>query len=263
MTIDESIDIILKEDCWEEQTVKIDSFEEAVQILKGRIDVNLPAHMKPELNSKLIDYIHASHRSLEAELQVAWNHAKQDKVSGLHNRFYFEDVLEHETQRVKRYGGDLALIMFDVDNFKRVNDSFGHVCGDNVLGKVGEAVGEEIRATDIAARYGGDEFAIILPHTSVKEASSLAERLRVRLAGIQHKHNDLKIKNITASFGVSPYSGQDSIYDFIEAADEALYRSKEEGRNQVYICSQDDRKYSLVRYGRREDDSEDILKEAI
>jgi two-component system cell cycle response regulator len=157
-----------------------------------------------------------------------------DELTGLYNRRYFTEALEREIARAKRYGTSLVMCMMDLDYFKRVNDAYGHTAGDMVLAEIGKILKDYIRKSDLACRYGGEEFAVILPDTDVKKAKAVCERFRKIVAGHPFKHN-LSQFNITISMGITSYNSfmDQSPIEILELADKALYQAKEAGRNQL------------------------------
>jgi diguanylate cyclase (GGDEF)-like protein len=157
---------------------------------------------------------------------------RTDGLTGMANRRTLDTDLADECERTARYQRPLALIMFDVDYFKRFNDTFGHQRGDEVLQELAETVRRELRATDTAYRYGGEEFAVLARETTAEQASALAERLRARIEEHFQRHGSLA--PITASFGVGLVPpGQPQPERLIASADAALYRAKAAGRNNV------------------------------
>ena len=160
--------------------------------------------------------------------------ATTDSLTGLLNRRCFLEKAEAEWQRSQRYQRSLAIIMVDIDFFKRVNDTYGHAAGDVVLRKVTEALGSNKRATDILGRLGGEEFALLLPESAIGGAQVVADSLRKIVADHPVPLPDGTMVPVTASFGVA-CSGRanDSIKDILNRADEALYDAKQSGRNQV------------------------------
>jgi two-component system cell cycle response regulator len=160
----------------------------------------------------------------------------RDALTGLYNRRYFMEVLDREISRSQRYKTDLVLCLLDIDHFKNINDSFGHAAGDAVLKKLGVLLKESIRDNDIACRYGGEEFIILLPHTNIEEASIMSERFRERVAAYDFKHESSLLK-VSVSIGIAQYQrGEDkSGAVFVEHADRALYQAKAEGRNRSVI----------------------------
>jgi len=159
--------------------------------------------------------------------------AARDSLTGLYNRRHFNDVLRHSFAEAARYGGSLACVMVDVDNFKRVNDQFGHQVGDEVLIMVGEIISRELRSADVAARVGGDEFVALLPQTDARNAYILANRIRSAFARTVVQKR--VAGEVTLSVGVasSDDSGVTDHRSLIEAADKALYGAKHLGKNRV------------------------------
>jgi diguanylate cyclase (GGDEF)-like protein len=157
-----------------------------------------------------------------------------DHLTGLFNRRYLMEALEKEFQRNLRKGGNLSLIILDIDHFKRVNDTFGHLQGDVVLNKVAQQLQKELRSYDIAARYGGEEFVALLPDAMLNEAMFVAERVRQAVQGTKFS-GALASLAITVSMGIAttPTPGGTTVDNFIKMADDALYRAKANGRNRV------------------------------
>lgn len=156
--------------------------------------------------------------------------AQVDYLTDIYNRYYFTILSEKEVNRSIRYGSDLSLIIFDIDYFKKINDNWGHGAGDLVLKKTARIVQESLRNYDIFARWGGEEFIILLPETGKSEAFLVAERLRMKIEFFDFP----KSIKITASFGVSELSQNDKdINDLIKRTDKALYLAKNTGRNRV------------------------------
>lgn len=178
---------------------------------------------------------------LANELQEANSRLKElvsrDGLTGLYNHRYFQEILEKELARAQRYESSVSLIMFDIDYFKKVNDTYGHPTGDLVLMNLARVIEGAVRPSDIVARYGGEEFAVILPETSAGGMKVFAERLRRCVEGITTIAENQQI-SVTISAGGSSYcwdSGQVSKQALIDAADRGLYQSKRNGRNQVTI----------------------------
>ena len=164
-----------------------------------------------------------------------------DPLLNIYNRRYLDQRLEEEVARMKRYKLPLSLILLDIDHFKSINDRYGHMTGDTVLRNIGEVLLAQIRKSDLAARYGGEEMAILLPNTGEKEAYNMAERIRTL---IEHKSfADVGIRKgvcCTISLGVS--SAQDencSGADLFNQADAAMYHAKKTGRNRTVAYSQE------------------------
>jgi len=157
-----------------------------------------------------------------------------DDLTGLFNSRYFFEQIEYEVERAKRYSSPLSLVFLDLDHFKNVNDTYGHLTGSRLLAEVGSVVAEQIRKTDKAARYGGDEFVIILPHTEKSGAFTLAMKLHNELNKKAFYGNDGNLLTVSGSFGVAsfPEDAHNSA-ELISRADEAMYLVKNSGRNGV------------------------------
>ena len=155
--------------------------------------------------------------------------ADLDALTGLHNRRYFHETLAREVARAQRYGRSLALVVLDLDDFKAINDRIGHLAGDGVLAEAADRIRDVVRSADVACRVGGDEFAVILPESSLRDADQLCKRLEqtishrpVAQAGLVH-----------LSAGVTELRPDDDAISFFERADEALYRAKAAGKGTV------------------------------
>ena len=153
-----------------------------------------------------------------------------DALTGIANRRALNERLTEELQRIQRYGNGIAVIMTDIDHFKKVNDTYGHTTGDEVLKCFAKILNHEMRASDFVARFGGEEFIMLLPNTHKEGAVQFAERLRELFMG--YAIPDLP-QRITASFGVTTVSGNEQTIAILDRVDRALYHSKEHGRNCV------------------------------
>lgn len=168
-------------------------------------------------------------QSLEAINELLEKQATTDALTGIFNRMKFNKTLTNEIQRTERYNTPLSLIIFDIDHFKQVNDTYGHLAGDNVLKNLAKLVVSNLREIDIFARWGGEEFVIQTPETALDGAIKLAEKLRSKI----ENYDFSEPKKVTTSFGVTTFQRGDNSISFVNRADEALYRAKEGGRNQV------------------------------
>jgi len=165
--------------------------------------------------------------------------ATTDALTGLANRGAFDREIEREFSRAKRYGNYFSLIFADLDEFKRINDAYGHQVGDTTLKEVGRLIRHMVREMDFTARYGGEELVIILPGTSLDGAVRLADRLRLAVAGTDFAVNGQDFYSLTISLGVAVVGPEDkSPAEVIRRADQALYLSKRRGKNR--ICTEDD-----------------------
>ena len=159
--------------------------------------------------------------------------ADLDALTGLHNRRYFHETLAREVARAHRYDRNLALIIFDLDDFKAINDRIGHLSGDGVLAEAAERIRDVVRSADIACRVGGDEFAVILPESKLRDADQLYARLRTALSSKPVG----QAGPLTMSAGVAELQADDDAIAFFQRADHALYGAKEAGKGQVVAAS--------------------------
>lgn len=159
-----------------------------------------------------------------------------DPLTGLYNRRYFIEQIELEFKRSKRYSRDLSLLMLDIDHFKLVNDNYGHQIGDIVLRKISSVIINLLRDSDLAFRYGGEEFMIILPETKSEDAINVAERMKQEIMNTQHNYASI-IFTVTASFGIVSIKDMidkfETIDDIIKKVDDNLYKAKNSGRNTI------------------------------
>ncbi|MEO8382904.1 MAG: GGDEF domain-containing protein [Acidobacteriota bacterium] len=175
--------------------------------------------------SMLLDTIRARERIV--------NLSETDDLTGVWNRRYFRRQLPHEIERAHTFGVPLALLIFDIDAFKEINDNFGHLIGDVVLSELCGSVRETLRPTDMLARYGGDEFAVILPHTDLGGATAVAERILTRIRAVTIPTDDEGAIQCSVSIGIAEYHRDEdrSSEDLVRRADERLYLSKRHGKN--------------------------------
>ena len=160
-----------------------------------------------------------------------------DSLTGLHNRGWLDDMFAREVSRTERDNLPLCLIMIDVDHFKKFNDEYGHLAGDQVLVTVGENIRQPLRPNDLVARFGGEEFSVLLPETKIEHAKIIAERLRERVSNSSPGVIDGKaIPGVTISLGVTQYKPNYSLETMIASADVAMYQAKKNGRNCVQLA---------------------------
>lgn len=155
--------------------------------------------------------------------------ARHDALTGLFNRQYTQKLLEQEIERCERYDAALSVLVIDIDHFKRVNDDHGHACGDTILQNVARLIRERIRTNDVVGRWGGEEFLVLLPHTTIDGASEAAESLRAHVEQLEGDDSPA----VTISVGAAEREAGENADGLFDAADMALYDAKEQGRNRV------------------------------
>ncbi len=173
------------------------------------------------------------------EAQAYAQAAVIDPVSGLFNRRYFQARLDEELQRAIRQLTSVALLMVDLDGFKSINDRFGHVAGDLVIRDISEILRRSVRIFDVCTRFGGEEFAVMMPGGTAESAGAIAERIRQRVEAYQRTEPDLADLSVTASIGVAVSPPGMSARELIERADRALYHAKKQGKNRVSTAAND------------------------
>ncbi len=200
--------------------------------LVAHLDLGSPAdmddHVKGEIRALLAPLTAALHASRN------WRIAVTDELSGLASRRYFESRVAEEWARRERYRTPLAVAIFDLDRFKSVNDTFGHAAGDRVLRRFGEIVRREIRSTDVACRYGGEEFAVLFAESTSASASAVAERIRRALKRESFEWEGKEFR-ATVSAGIAGSGETEERAQLLFHADKALYAAKEKGRNRVVV----------------------------
>lgn len=184
-----------------------------------------------ELNKTLEQKVEEKTKSLQDANQKLTELATKDSLTKIYNRRMIDEYISKEIDKSKRYKYDLSVIMIDIDNFKEVNDIYGHHFGDEVILKVVEIISKNIRKTDIFGRWGGEEFIVILPSTNLDNACKLAQNLREKIASYRFEQIGYK----TISLGLVQYDFQEDRITFIKKEDNALYEAKKNGRNRV-VC---------------------------
>jgi len=188
--------------------------------VKKKINV-LEPHFKEQI-SKIIENIGNS-------LTMLYDAATRDEKTGLFNHRFFKTVFEMELEKAKREKSKMSLIIIDIDFFKKLNDTYGHLFGDEILKELAGVLLKQLRRYDVLARFGGEEFFVLLPNTNISKARKIAERLRKSL----HSSKKLRKYGVNISLGVTSYIERDNMERMIKRADKALYVSKEKGRNRV------------------------------
>jgi two-component system cell cycle response regulator len=191
---------------------------------------------KSELNARVCTQIRKKRYSerLRDNVQMSIEMAITDELTGLHNRRYMESHIGALVEQASARGKPLAVAMLDIDFFKSVNDTYGHDAGDDVLREFANRIRKSIRGIDLACRYGGEEFVLLMPETDLAVATAVSERLRRRIASdpfrVQHGARQVEV---TISIGIAAFCGGDNAATLIKRADQALYRAKRDGRNRV------------------------------
>lgn len=197
-------------------------------IAEGNLDENISISSKDEIGQVLTGLA-----EMQGKLKIMIGELDQlagtDKLTGAWNRRRFEETVETEMDRLRRYGQRLSLMILDVDHFKKINDLYGHPVGDQVLIDLSNTIRSSLRASDSLTRWGGEEFVILCPNTTADIVSRLAERLRRKIATVEFQ----EVGTITLSFGVAECGPNETWEQWLHRADEALYLAKSGGRDQV------------------------------
>ena len=206
---------------------------------QGASDFQVKDSLSPEsLRDSVVFVIERYQR--ERQQSEALRRSMFDDLTGLYRRAYFEERANHEIDRARRYGKPLSLMMLDLDHFKSVNDTKGHVVGDTVLKETGHCIIDALRSSDVAGRFGGEEFCILLPETAPDNARILADRLRKRISErvFTWEKGDFQVTASIGVAGITPLVRK--LADFVEIADKALYHAKHSGRNRVVASGMED-----------------------
>ena len=188
-------------------------------------------HIEPQYdrNGNLIGYTEIRKDiSTQKKLEEVW---MTDQLTGLFNRSRLDELFDAELRRANRYGTHFSILLLDIDHFKQINDTHGHLVGDDVLYAAAKLLQENIRDVDILGRWGGEEFLFILPNTNQSEALILAEKLRNTL----RDHPFTPVNKLTASIGISSFIAGVDADELFKRADDALYRAKAKGRDRVEL----------------------------
>jgi diguanylate cyclase (GGDEF)-like protein/PAS domain S-box-containing protein len=194
--------------------------------IRGRVTEHDAGGTAVRMTGMLVDI--SDRKKLERQLEQL---ARTDELTGLRNRRRGHQLLEREFQRSRRSGAPFSLVLLDIDHFKEVNDRFGHDAGDRVLADIARLLRNRLRGTDVAARWGGEEFALILPGAGREDARGVAEELLARMREIRTPDG----AGVSASFGVVDGPRDESVTDMIRRADRMMYRAKRAGRARVEL----------------------------
>ena len=190
------------------------------------MDKNIRAKMSA-LDPRFRKKIEELFTSMNESVSMLYEVATHDEKTGLYNNKFFETILEMEIEKAKRGQQKLSIIMTDIDFFKKINDTHGHIKADELLKKLADVIKKQVRKSDILARFGGEEFVLLLPETNLKRATSFAARLKTAI----HSDKTLKRYKVTLSGGLTQYKEDDTKKKFQERVDKALYQAKEAGRD--------------------------------
>ncbi|MGD9275671.1 MAG: GGDEF domain-containing protein [Candidatus Pacearchaeota archaeon] len=180
--------------------------------------------LDPKFQEKITKLFESMHESIS----MLYEAATHDEKTGLYNNKFFENILDMEIEKAKRGKQKLSLIMTDIDFFKKVNDTYGHIKADELLARLAKVIKNHSRISDVVARFGGEEFVILLPETSLRKAKCFAKHLKQEI----HSDKILKKHNITVSGGITEFKKSDNKKKFKARADKALYQAKHKGRDQ-------------------------------
>lgn len=191
--------------------------------MEKKIKYNL---VGPELKKQLLKVL----RNIDENIELLYEAAVRDPKTGLYNFLFFKNMLDIESAKARR-GADLSLGIFDLDYFKKINDEYGHLTGDRILIAVARILQKNLRKSDIVARFGGEEFVVLMPNTPVNRAFKVLDRLRRLIK----EDKSMKKYGMSVSCGVTAFREKDNLGCFKARADKALYRAKDFGRNRIEI----------------------------
>ncbi len=219
-----------------------DDEQEGIIEIKRKMKINKYRLKKTKVYNKKIQFagkilVFNDITKEQKALKVLEKYATVDELTGLYNRRYFLEYCEEYIKNAKRYSNNASFILMDIDYFKRINDTYGHQAGDSVLKEIAYLCCESIRNNDIIGRYGGEEFAILLPDTKIQDAFKLTERLRKNIKQKKIKATDDSIVLLTASFGLYELNTEtdEKLSEVFMKADRALYQAKEKGRDKIVV----------------------------
>ena len=187
-------------------------------------------NLKDEIEKINKKRVNIRNKNLQKNMELN-NRAKLDALTGALNKGAFNEIIGFKIMESKHFKMPLSLVIFDIDHFKKINDTYGHPVGDKVLSEFATVIRKNIRKSEIFVRWGGEEFIILLQNTTLYNATMVAEKLRKAI----ENHLFPEVGKVTASFGVTSLKNDDTIESFIKRADQALYNAKENGRNRVEV----------------------------
>ncbi|WP_408155279.1 GGDEF domain-containing protein [Herbaspirillum lusitanum] len=224
----------------------VDAKNLVVSLAEGNLDANIPRSRHADevggmmralqvLRARIMERnsLAREREELITQLQASSN---TDFLTGVWNRRAFYTHAQQQMAVAQRYQRDLAIVMFDIDWFKRINDEYGHLAGDEILRGVAQTVQQLLRKVDVLARYGGEEFIVLLPESDLQNGMAVAQKLREALEQKSFVVDGGQELRVTASFGVAASVGQQALEQLIKLADEALYTAKDQGRNRVEMA---------------------------
>jgi diguanylate cyclase (GGDEF)-like protein len=216
--------------------------------LIGLLHLAYPAALNQKTRDNLRDLLRSAGETIKLSLsnlrmrEAMREQATHDPLTGLCNRRYLDEALPREVHRALREQQTLAVAMLDIDHFKRFNDSFGHEAGDRVLQEIGQVLQENLRRSDIACRYGGEELAVIMPDSSADDAKKRLDEIcgLIRAISIEFRHQALPAVSVSVGIAEAPGHGRDAV-ELLRAADTALYAAKAAGRDRIVVCGEEPR----------------------
>ena len=216
-------------------SLRLDAINGHLHEFRDREDSRIKTYRERvgRMRSRIRELERESH-SLHVSLQEEQRLAMIDALTGIPNRAAYDGRMEQEFRRWKRFGRTVAILAWDIDRFKAINDEYGHKAGDKVLRVVGEQLAKHVRETDFVARYGGEEFVMLLVGSSPAEAYTVADKIRIEIAQLGFHFHDKPV-TVTASCGITNFIAEDTADIAFDRADRALYQAKEAGRNRCVI----------------------------
>jgi diguanylate cyclase (GGDEF)-like protein len=207
-----------------------------------------------DLTAALCDYLRSSTRLLNhprlvdaGQFEELLEGSINDKLTGLFNRRYFDEIFSQQVALAERYRNDFTILFLDIDDFKELNDTYGHLAGDRALAAVAQIIAREKRTSDVAARFGGEEFVVLMPHTDNISGFVFAERLRLEIAAMRIPFEDVTL-NLTVSGGIASFPlNTENPRQLVQLADSAVYLAKGAGKNTIAHYKEEKRRYLRVK----------------